>query len=122
MRRRTHEQEGHRIQQRTCSGRAVLGGYRRGLYGLPLRPARGVDVAEGEVARGGQTGGECDGVLLGYADVVKTTVLLANIDDFACVNEVYAEVFPEPFPARSCFAVAALPKGALVEIEAIAVR
>lgn len=57
-----------------------------------------------------------------YANVVKTTVLLADINDFAAVNALYAEVFPEPYPARSCFAVRDLPKGGLVEIEVIAQR
>lgn len=55
------------------------------------------------------------------ANVVKTTVLLTDINDFADVNGVYATVFVADPPARSCFAVAALPKGAKVEIEAIAV-
>ena len=53
--------------------------------------------------------------------VVKSTVLLADINDFAAVNEVYAGYFEAPYPARSAFQVAALPKGALVEIEVIAV-
>ena len=52
------------------------------------------------------------------ADVVKTTVFLAHISDFAAVNDVYAEGFGETRPARSAFAVAALPMGGLVEIEA----
>lgn len=56
------------------------------------------------------------------ADVVKTTVFLADIDDFGAVNTVYARHMPDPPPARSTFAVGALPKGALVEIEAIARR
>ena len=55
-------------------------------------------------------------------DVVKTTVLLANIADFTAMNEVYAEFFEEPYPARAAFQVAAIPKGALVEIEAVAHR
>lgn len=54
------------------------------------------------------------------AKVVKTTVYLKNISDFGAVNEVYASFFSEPFPARSCFEVACLPKDALVEIEVIA--
>lgn len=54
--------------------------------------------------------------------VVKTTVFLADITDFAAVNEVYASYFTEPAPARSCFAVAALPKSAKVEIEVVAVK
>lgn len=53
------------------------------------------------------------------SDVVKTTVLLTDIADFAAVNAVYAGYFPENPPARSCFAVAALPVGAKVEIEVI---
>ncbi len=55
-------------------------------------------------------------------DVVKTTIFLANIEDFPAVNEVYSKFFNEPYPARSTVAVAALPKGALVEIELIARR
>lgn len=53
------------------------------------------------------------------ADVAKTTVYLADIADFADVNEVYGEFFGAPYPARSCFQVGALPMGAKVEIEAI---
>lgn len=56
----------------------------------------------------------------GLENVVKCTVFLAAIEDFAAVNEVYASFFGEPYPARSAFAVGALPKGALVEIEAVA--
>ena len=55
------------------------------------------------------------------SSIVKTTVLLADIKDFAAMNEVYAEFFSAPYPARAAFQVAALPKGALVEIEAVAV-
>ena len=55
-------------------------------------------------------------------DVVKTTVLLADINDFAAMNAVYAEFFTEPYPARAAFQVAAVPKGAKVEIEAVAVK
>lgn len=55
------------------------------------------------------------------ANVVKTTVLLADINDFGPVNEVYATVFSAEPPARSCFAVVSLPKGGKVEIEAIAI-
>lgn len=55
------------------------------------------------------------------ADVVKTTVFLRDMADFAAMNEVYSEFFSQPFPARSAVAVRELPKGALVEIEAVAV-
>ena len=51
------------------------------------------------------------------ADVVKTTVFITDINDFAAVNEVYATFFAEPFPTRSCVAVKELPKAAKVEIE-----
>ena len=55
-------------------------------------------------------------------NVVKTTVFLTDLGDFAAVNEVYASFFSEPYPARSCVQVAALPKGAKIEIETIAVK
>lgn len=55
-------------------------------------------------------------------DVVKTTVLLQNISDFDAVNAVYEKYFSEECPARACYQVAALPKGASVEIEAIAAK
>ena len=59
---------------------------------------------------------------LGLANVVKTTVFLADMADFAAMNEVYAQFFSQPFPARSAVAVKTLPKGALVEIECIAAK
>lgn len=55
-----------------------------------------------------------------YSDVVKTTVLLQSIGDFAAMNAVYAEFFTSEMPARMCYQVAALPMGALVEIDAVA--
>lgn len=57
---------------------------------------------------------------LDFDNVVKTTVLLADIGDFAEVNSVYAEFFSRDFPARAAYQVAALPKGGLIEVEAIA--
>ena len=54
--------------------------------------------------------------------VVKTTVFLADMADFAAMNEVYAEFFTEPYPARAAFQAAGIPKGALVEIECVAVK
>ena len=59
---------------------------------------------------------------LGLGNVVKTTVFLADMGDFAAMNEVYAQFFSAPFPARSAVAVKTLPKGALVEIECIAAK
>jgi 2-iminobutanoate/2-iminopropanoate deaminase len=90
----------------------------------------GLDPATGELVEGGieaQTeralknlSAVLDAAGLSLADVVKTTCFLADIGDFAAFNEVYARHFPDPYPARSTFAVKALPKGALVEVEAIA--
>ena len=57
-----------------------------------------------------------------FTQIVKTTVLLPRIADFAAMNKVYAEFFTSEMPARVCFEVAALPKGALVEIDAIATK
>ncbi|WQU35735.1 RidA family protein [Helicobacter pylori] len=59
---------------------------------------------------------------LGMDSVVKTTILLKSLDDFAVVNEIYGSYFKEPYPARATFQVAKLPKDALVEIEAIAIK
>jgi len=59
---------------------------------------------------------------LGLSNVVKTTVLLADMADFGPMNEVYAQFFNAPFPVRAAFAVKTLPKNALVEIECIASR
>ena len=56
----------------------------------------------------------------GFERVVKTTIFLADMDDFAIVNEIYARTMPAPVPARSTVAVRALPKGGLVEMEMIA--
>ncbi len=92
----------------------------------------GLDPASGELVAGGieaesrralrNLGAVLDAAGVSYADVVKTTVFLIDIGDFATLNEVYAEFFPDLPPARSTFAVAGLPKGARVEVEAIALR
>ena len=55
-------------------------------------------------------------------NVIKTSVFLSDLNDFAKVNEIYATFFTSPFPARSCVQVAAIPKGAKVEIECIAIK
>ncbi len=93
---------------------------------LPLDPATGA-IVEGDIrAQARQSLENLKTVLetAGYAlsDAVKTTVLLERIEDFAAVNEVYAAYFPENCPARACYAVDRLPKGALVEIELTAFR
>ena len=59
---------------------------------------------------------------LTFKNVVKTTVFLDNINDFATMNGIYAEYFEEPYPARSAVEVAKLPKGALLEVEVVAVK
>ncbi|MCX7024437.1 MAG: Rid family detoxifying hydrolase [Spirochaetes bacterium] len=91
---------------------------------LGLDPASGA-LADGVKAQAGRALDNLKAVLAaagaGPANVVKTTIFLADMRDFAIVNEVYASVFPADPPARSTVQVAGLPKGALVEIEAIAV-
>ncbi len=90
---------------------------------LPINPATGT-FPEGIKAQTRQALTNAQEILKAAGadmkDVVKTTVLLADIADFAEMNEVYAEFFTEPYPARSAFAVKSVPKGALVEIECIA--
>lgn len=93
---------------------------------LGLDPATGAFVEGGVEAQAERVLRNLTAVLdaagATWDDVVKTTIFLADIDDFAAVNAVYAQYVPDPPPARSTFAVGALPKGGLVEIEAIARR
>ena len=93
---------------------------------LPLDPATGAFPEGGIQAQTRQSLRNVQAILeaagLSLANVVKTTVFLADMDDFAAMNEVYASFFAEPFPARSAVAAKALPKGALVEIECIAAK
>ena len=93
---------------------------------LPIDPATGQFPEGGIKAQTRQSLLNAQAILreagLELANVVKTTVLLSDIADFGPMNEVYAEMFQSPFPARSAFAVRDLPKGALVEIECIAAR
>ena len=92
---------------------------------LPINPATG-KFPDGIKAQTRQALNNAKAILetagLSMDNVVKTTILLSDIDDFAAMNEVYAEFFTTPYPARSAFAVKAVPKGALVEIECIAAR
>jgi len=92
----------------------------------------GLDPASGNLVSGG-TPAEAEQVLknlgavlgaagLSFAHVVRTTIYLVDLADFAAVNEIYARHVREPYPARATVGVAALPKGARVEIDAIAVR
>ena len=93
---------------------------------IPIDPATGVFVEEGikEQTRRSLTNVKAilEEVGLTMSNVVKTTVFMADMNDFADINSVYAEFFSEPYPARSAVAVKTLPKGALVEIEVIAER
>ena len=91
-----------------------------------------IDPATGEFAPGGikeqtrQSLTNAKAILeeagIGLGNVMKTTVFLSDMHDFAAMNEVYAEFFSEPFPARSAIAVKTLPKNALVEVECIAAK
>ena len=92
---------------------------------LGLIPATG-ELAQGVEAQAAQALDNLKAVLeaagMGLEDVVKTTVFLADMNDFAAINAIYAKYFPGEAPARSCVQVAALPKGGLFEIEAVAVK
>ena len=92
---------------------------------IPINRADGT-MPEGIVAQTEQVMKNIKAILetagLSMSDVVKTTVLLQNMADFGKMNETYASFFTEPYPARAAFEVAKLPKDALVEIEAIAVK
>jgi 2-iminobutanoate/2-iminopropanoate deaminase len=119
----------------TTSAPAAVGPYSQGIAlgdlvfcsgQIGLEPASGALVEGGVEAQAERAlqnlGAVLDAAGCTFADVVKTTVFLADIDDFAAVNAVYARFMPDPPPARSTFAVGALPKGAKIEIEAIAGR
>lgn len=93
---------------------------------LGIDPSTGSFAEGGAVAQARQSLTNISNILkeagLSMKNVVKVTVLLADINDFAAVNEIYKDFFEAPFPARSAFAAAALPKGGKIEIEAIAVK
>ena len=93
---------------------------------IPIDPATGEFVGQDIKTQTRQSLTNISNILAAagasMADVVKTTVLLNDIADFAAMNEVYAEFFTEPYPARAAFQAAGIPKGALVEIECVAVK
>lgn len=93
---------------------------------LPIDPATGAFAGSDIAAQTRQSLTNLKNILnaagADMCDVVKTTVYLANIADFAAMNAVYAEFFSVPYPARAAFEVACLPKNALVEIECVAVK
>ena len=92
---------------------------------IPVNPATG-EIPEGITAQARQSLANVKAILaeagLGMENVVKTTCFLANMSDFVPFNEVYAEAFTAPYPARSCVAVKELPKQVLCEVEVIAVK
>ena len=118
----------------TSGAPAALGPYSQAIVSGDLvfcAGQLGIDPATGEVADGVEAqadrairnlGAVLDAAGCSFADVVKTTIFLADINDFAAVNAIYARYMVDPAPARSTFAVGALPKGARIEIEAIARR
>lgn len=119
----------------TSNAPAAIGPYAQGVKAgntlyvsgqIPIDPATGRFAADDIAGQTEQSLKNIGAILAqagyGYEDVVKTTVLLADIADFAAMNEVYARFFNGGCPARAAFAVKDLPKGALVEIEAVAWR
>lgn len=92
---------------------------------IPLNPATGLIVEGGVEVQARRVFENLKGVIesagVTLEDVVKTTVFLKNMADFPVLNQVYAEYFTSSFPARSTIEVSALPKNALIEIEAVAV-
>jgi 2-iminobutanoate/2-iminopropanoate deaminase len=117
----------------TANAPAAVGPYSQAIVAGDLVFCAGqgaIDAATGDLLNGTiedetertlrNLGAVLDAAGVGFADVVKTTVFLADIDDFAAMNAVYARYFPDPPPARTTVSVKALPKGFKVEIEAIA--
>lgn len=118
----------------TSGAPAALGPYSQAIVSGDLvfcAGQLGLDPATGELAGGIEAQADralrnvlavLDAAGCSFADVVKTTIFLADINDFAAVNAVYATFIVDPAPARSTFAVGALPKGGLIEIEVTARR
>jgi len=117
----------------TSSAPAAIGPYSQAIVAGDFVFAAGqgaIDPATGDLQQGTieeethrtlrNVGAILDAAGVGYGDVVKTTVFLADLGDFAAMNAIYATYFPDPQPARSTVEVAALPKGFKVEIEVIA--
>ncbi len=118
----------------TDNAPAAIGPYSQGIQAgntiyvsgqIPIDPATGEFAGEDIATQTRQSLTNIKNILAAagadMSNVVKTTVLLADIAEFGAMNEVYAEFFTEPYPARAAFQAAAIPKGAKVEIEAIAV-
>lgn len=114
---------------------AAIGPYSQGVWAEELLFTAGqigLDPRTGELVEGGvepetqrvleNLAAVLEAAGLGLADVVKTTVFLADLGDFAAMNEIYGEKFEPPYPARSTVQVARLPRDARVEIEVVARR
>lgn len=112
---------------------AAIGPYSQGVLAeglyffsgqIPLHPVTGELVGETIEEQTEQVFQNIAGLLdsqgLTFAQVIKTTVFIRNMADFPAVNAIYGRYFTQPFPARSCVEVSALPKGALIEVEVIA--
>jgi 2-iminobutanoate/2-iminopropanoate deaminase len=123
-----------RSEVQTSGAPAAIGPYSQGIRTDQLvftagqtgsNPASG-ELAEGVAAQAERALLNLEAILDAAGSspdlVLKTTIFLVDMDDFATVNEVYQRHFPVPYPARSTVCVKALPKGALVEVEAVAVR
>lgn len=120
----------------TAAAPAAIGPYSQGIAAqgkmiflsgqLPIDPATGAFPEGGIKEQTRQSLSNVQAILreagLSMSNVIKTTVFMADMNDFAVMNEVYAEFFTEPYPARSAVAVKTLPKGAWVEIEVIAAK
>lgn len=118
----------------TSGAPSAIGPYSQGITSGDLvfcSGQLGLDPSTGDLATGIEAQAEralrnltavLDAAGCSWGDVLRTTIYLADIADFATVNGVYARFMPDPPPARSTFAVGALPKGGLVEIDAIARR
>jgi len=117
----------------TPNAPAAIGPYSQGIkcngmfYAsgqIPLNPATGTLVEGGIEAQAHQAFQNVKALVeaagTSMANVVKVTVFMADMNDFATVNGIYAQYFSEPFPARSAVAVKSLPKGALLEVEVVA--
>ena len=119
----------------TPNAPAAIGPYSQGICAgntvyvsgqLPINPATGEFAGADIASQTRQSLTNIQAILaangMTMADVVKVTVLMQDIAEFAAMNAVYAEFFTEPYPARAAYQVAALPKAAKIEIEAIAVK
>lgn len=123
-----------KIEVSTDKAPPAVGAYSQGIDAgmfvftsgsLPLNPGTGTmpaDIGEAAAQALDNLKAILEAAGCGMDSVCKATIYLVDINDFAAVNAVYSRYFEKPYPARSCFAVAALPLGARVEIELVAVK